>query len=66
MLIVFGLGIFFMYLLVRICVHIAVRLCCVCIIHLSHAHTVVIVGLLIHSSMYICISVAFVLLSSCE
>ena len=27
------------YLLVCICVHIAVRLCCVCIIHLSHIHT---------------------------
>ena len=55
-----------MYLLVCICVHIAVRLCCVCVIHFSHNHTDVIVGLLINNLMHICISVAFVLFSSCE
>ena len=33
----------------------------VCILHLSHAHSDVIVGLLINSSKYICVSMAFVL-----
>ena len=55
-----------MHLLVCICVHIAVRLCCACIIHLSHIHADVIVDLLINNSMYICVSVAFVLFFSCE
>ena len=37
-----------MYLLVctSICVHIAVRLCCACVIHLSHTHTNVVVDYL--------------------
>ena len=43
------------YLLVcmNICVHIDVRLCCIYVIHLSHAHNDVIVALLINTSMYI-------------
>ena len=49
-----------MYLLVWICVHMAVRLCCVCAIHPFHTHSDVIVGLLISSS------VAFVLFFSYE
>ena len=55
-----------MYLLGCICVHITVRLCCVCVIHLSYTHTDVIVGLLIYSSIYMCTSVPFVLFFSCE
>ena len=46
---------------------IAVRLCCICVIHLSHSHTDVIVVLLINSYIvrtYICVSVAFVLFFS--
>ena len=56
------------YLLVCtiICVHIVVRLCCACIIHLSRTHADVIVYLVINSSMYICVSVAFDLFFSCE
>ena len=53
------------YLLVCIRLHIGVRLYFVCIIHLSHTHTDVIVGLLINSSMYICFSVGFALFISC-
>ena len=53
------------YLLMCICVHIAVRLCCACVIHLAHTHANVIVDLVINSSMYICVSVAFVLFFSC-
>ena len=49
-----------------ICVQIIISLCCVCVIRLSHAHTVVIVGLLKSSSMYICVGVTFVLFFSCE
>ena len=44
-----------MYLLLCICAQIAVRLYCASIIHLSHTHTDVIVGLLINSSMYTCV-----------
>ena len=55
-----------MYLLVCISVHIAVRLCCIGVIHLSHTHTDVIVVSLLNTSMYICVSVAFVLFCSCE
>ena len=55
-----------MYLLACICVHIAVSLCCARVIHLSHTHTDVIPDLPIYSSMYMCVSVAFVLLFSCE
>ena len=54
------------YLLVCICVHITIRLCCICVIHLPHTYTDVIDVLLINSSMYICVSVAFVLLSVCK
>ena len=54
------------YLLVCISVHFAFRLCCICVIHLYHTNTDVIVALLINSSMYICASVAFVLFCSCE
>ena len=50
-----------MYLLVRIFVQFAFRLCCACVIYLSHTHTDVIVGLLKNSLMSISISVAFVL-----
>ena len=39
-----------------------VRLRCDFVIYLFHTHTVVVVGLLITSPMYICVSVAFVLL----
>ena len=39
------------YLLVCIYTYIAVRLCCACVIHLSHTHSDAIVGLLINSSM---------------
>ena len=39
----------------------SVRSCCACIIQLSHTHIDVIVGLLINSSMYICVSEAFIL-----
>ena len=46
--------------------HIAVRLYCIYVIHLSHTHADVIVDLLINSSMYISVSVAFVLFFSCE
>ena len=53
-----------MYLLACICLHIAVRLCCVCVIHPSHTHTDVIVCLLITSSVYVCVSGAFVLFFS--
>ena len=52
------------YLLMCICVHIAVRLCCVCVIHLSHTHADVIVGLLINSSLYLCVSLVFCFISS--
>ena len=55
-----------MYLLVYICVHNVVRLCCVYIIPLSHFHTDVIVDLLINSSVYICVSESFVLFFLCE
>ena len=34
---------------------------CVCVIHLSHTLIDVIVGLLVNSSIYICVSVTFVL-----
>ena len=53
-----------MYLLVCFCVHIAVCLCCTCVVYISHGHTDVIVGLLINSSMYISVSVAFALRSN--
>ena len=53
-----------MYLLVCICVDIAVR--SYYVIHISHTHTDVIVRLLINSSMDICVIVAFVLFFSCE
>ena len=43
-----------MYLLVRVCV-----------VHFSHIHTDVTVGLLINSSMYICVCVAIALFFSC-
>ena len=41
------------------------HICCICldyvfIVYLFHCHTDVVVGLLITSSMYICVSVAFV------
>ena len=49
-----------MYLLVRICV----RLCCICVIHLSHTHTDVVVVLFINRATYICVGVAFVLFFS--
>ena len=57
-----------MYLLVCICVHIAVRLCCIHVFHLSQRHTDIIVVNLINSAMYtpVCVSVAFGLLLSCE
>ena len=57
-----------MYLLVcmNIRIHIGVRLCCICVIHLSHTHTDVIVDLLINSSMCIYVSVAFALFFSRE
>ena len=45
-------------------VHIAIRLCCICVIHLTLTHTDVIVGLFINSS--ICVRVVFVLFFSCE
>ena len=50
-----------MYLLVCICAHIAVRLWCACVIHLSYTHGDVIVGLLINSSMYIYVMIFSVL-----
>ena len=40
-----------MFLLVCICVHVAVGLSYACIIHLSHTHADVIVDLVINSSM---------------
>ena len=49
------------YLLVCIFVHIAVILSCAYIIHLSYTHADVVVDLLINSSMYMCVSVTFVL-----
>ena len=56
----------YLYLLMCSCVHIAIRLFCIGINHLSHTHTTVVVGLLINSSMYICVSVAFALFFSYE
>ena len=38
----------------------------VCVVHFTHAHTYVIVVLVINSSIHICVSVAFTLLFSCE
>ena len=55
-----------MYLLVCICLHITLCLCCSGVIHLSHTHTDVIVGLLTNSSMYICVSAAVDLFFPCE
>ena len=55
-----------MYLLGCICVQITVHLCCVCVIHLSHTQTDVIVGLIINNSMYLCVSEAFVVFISCD
>ena len=62
MLIVVALGVRYIYW----CVHIDVRLCYICLIRLSHAHTDVIIVPPINSSMYICVSVAFVLFFSCD
>ena len=60
MLTVAGLGVRCIYY----CIHIAVRLCCVCVIHRSYTNIDVIVDLLINT--YICVSVTFVLFFSCE
>ena len=44
------------------CVHsCCIRLRCMFVIYLTHTHTDVVVSLLITSSMYICVSVDFVL-----
>ena len=49
-----------MHLFVFIHVHIVVRLCCDGVIHLPHTYADVIFDLLTNSSMYMCVSVAFV------
>ena len=61
-LIVVALGVRCIYSSVSAFVH----LCCACVIHLSHTHTDGVVDLLINVSMYICVSMAFILFCSCE
>ena len=58
-----GFGVRRFYYCVFMCVYLSccVRLRYVRLMHLSHTHTDIIVVLLINSSMYICVSVAFVL-----
>ena len=55
-----------MHLLMFICVHIVVSFCCVWFTSFSHAHTDVIVRLFTNSSMYVRVSVVFILLFSCD